>query len=79
MRMYINRITKLEFLCGFREAFFVSMTEKAICSGFAGASLVLYDPERVLSKLNVQLQTPTPLSSRASVEPPWVLKTLYTT
>jgi hypothetical protein len=79
MRMHINHITKLEFLCGFRKAFFVSMIEKAICSGFAGAGLVLYDPERVLSKLDVQLWTLTPSSSRASIEPPWVSKTPHNT
>ena len=30
MRMYINHVSKLEFLCAFREAFFASMTEKNI-------------------------------------------------
>jgi hypothetical protein len=28
IRMYINHISKLEFLCTFREAFFISMTER---------------------------------------------------
>jgi len=30
MRMYINHVSKLEFLYGFRKAFFASMTEKNI-------------------------------------------------
>jgi len=30
MRIYINYVSKLEFLYGFREAFFASMTEKNI-------------------------------------------------
>lgn len=30
MRMHINHVSKLEFLCGFREAFFASITEKNI-------------------------------------------------
>jgi len=30
MRMYINHVSKVEFLCGFREAFFASMIEKNI-------------------------------------------------
>ncbi|KAL2125816.1 hypothetical protein VTI74DRAFT_2624 [Chaetomium olivicolor] len=55
MRAHINHVSKLEFLCGFREAFFASMTEKNIQGGFAGAGLVPYDPERVLSKLDIQL------------------------
>ena len=55
MRSHINHISKLEFLCAFREAWTASMTEKNIKGGFAGAGLVPYDPERVLSKLDVQL------------------------
>ena len=46
--MHINHVSKLEFLCAFREAFFASISEKNIQDGFAGAGLVLYDPERVL-------------------------------
>jgi hypothetical protein len=75
MRMHINHVSKLEFLCGFREAFFASMTEKNIQGGFAGAGLVPYNPERVLSKLDVKLRTPTPLNSRAGTPQPWVFQT----
>jgi hypothetical protein len=75
MRAHINHVSKLEFLCAFREAFFASMTEKNIQGGFAGAGLVPYDPERVLSKLDVRLRTPTPLNSRASTPQPWVCQT----
>jgi len=70
--MYINYVSKLEFLCGFREAFFASLMEKNICGGFVGAGLILYDLERVLSKLDIKLRTPTPLNSRASTLQPWV-------
>jgi hypothetical protein len=70
----INYISKLEFFCVFREVFFISITEKNIQSGFAGASLIPYDPDRVISKPNIQLRTPTP------ARPPdpathWVSKT----
>jgi hypothetical protein len=75
MRAHINHISKLEFLCAFREAFFASMTEKNIRGGFTGAGLVPYDPERVLSKLDVRLRTPTPLNSRAGTPQPWVFQT----
>ena len=64
MRTHINHISKLEFLYAFREAFFASITERNIQGGFAGAGLVPYDPERVLSKLDIKLRTPTPLTSR---------------
>ncbi|KAL2015357.1 hypothetical protein VTK56DRAFT_5775 [Thermocarpiscus australiensis] len=75
MRMHINHVSKLEFLCAFREAFFASITEKNIQGGFAGAGLVPYDPERVLSKLDIKLRTPTPLNSRAGTPQPWVFQT----
>jgi len=75
MRIHINYVSKLEFLYGFREAFFASMTEKNIQGGFAGAGLVLFDLERVLSKLDVKLRTPTPLNSRAGTPQPWVFQT----
>jgi hypothetical protein len=75
MRMHINHMSKLEFLCSFREAFFVSIIEKNIQGGFAGAGLVPYDPERVLAKLDVKLRTPTPPTSRPSSIQPWVFQT----
>ena len=58
--MYINHVSKLEFLYGFREAFFTSITGRNIQGGFAGAGLMPHDPERVLSKLDVKLRTLTP-------------------
>jgi hypothetical protein len=75
MRAHINHVSKLEFLCAFREAFFTSITEKNIQGSFAGARLVPYDPERVLSKLGVKLRTPTPPTSRPGTAQPWVPQT----
>ncbi|PGH26584.1 hypothetical protein AJ80_01713 [Polytolypa hystricis UAMH7299] len=43
MRMHVTHISKLEFLCAFREAFFSSMTEKNTQGGFAGAGLIPYN------------------------------------
>ena len=57
MRAHINHVSKLEFLCAFREAFFTSITERNIQGGFAGARLVPYNPEKVLSKLDVKCHT----------------------
>jgi len=64
IRMHINHVSKLEFLCAFREAFFASITEKNIQGGFAGAGIVPFDLERVLSKLDVKLRTLIPPTSR---------------
>ena len=69
MRAHINHVSKLEFLCGFRAAFFASITKRNIQGGFAGAGLVPYDLERVLSKPDVKLRTLTPLNSRATTRP----------
>jgi hypothetical protein len=60
MRNYINHITKLEFLPCFKGAFLALITKSNIQGGFRGAGLVLFDLERVLSKLDVRLRTPTP-------------------
>ena len=75
MRAHINHVSKVDFLCAFREAFFASMTEKNIQGSFAAAGLVPYDPERVLSKLDVQLQTPTPTGPPSDSGAPWVSRT----
>jgi hypothetical protein len=75
IRMRITHISKLEFLCAFRAAFFASITEENIQGGFAGAGLLPYDPERVISKLDIQLRTPTPPSSSAGAALPWISQT----
>ena len=73
--MNITYISKLEFLYTFREAFFASITEKNIQGGFTGAGLVPYNPERVISKLNIRIRTPTPPASSPNTALPWVSQT----
>jgi hypothetical protein len=68
IRHHINHITKLEFLPAFKAAFEQSFTSANICSAFRGTGLVPLQPDVVLSKLDVQLRTPTP-------EAPWEAKT----
>jgi hypothetical protein len=60
IRMSITHISKLEFLQAFRSAFYTAITENNVRGGFAGAGLVPYDPDKVISKLDIQLRTPTP-------------------
>jgi hypothetical protein len=60
IRHHINHITKLEFLPAFKAAFDRSFTSANICSAFRGAGLVPLQPDTVLSKLDVQLRTPSP-------------------
>ncbi|KAG9185080.1 hypothetical protein G6011_03027 [Alternaria panax] len=72
IRHYINHITKLEFLPAFKAAFDRSFTSANICSAFRGAGLVPLQPDVVLSKLDVQLRTPTPATLP---EAPWEART----
>jgi hypothetical protein len=60
IRHHINYITKLEFLLAFKAAFDRAFTLSNICLAFRGAGLVPLQPDAVLSKLDVQLRTPTP-------------------
>jgi hypothetical protein len=60
IRHHINHITKLEFLPAFKAAYNRSFTSTNICSAFRGAGLVPLQPDAVLSKLDVQLRTPSP-------------------
>jgi hypothetical protein len=47
---YINKET---FLLAFRAAYEKTFTAENVRAGFRGAGLVLYDPDAVLSKLDV--------------------------
>ena len=60
IRHHINHVTKLEFLPAFKAAFNRAFTPANIHSAFRGAGLVPHCPDAVLSKLDVQLRTPTP-------------------
>lgn len=60
VRLSVNHVTKLEFLPAFETAFNAALTTQNIAGGFRGAGLVPFDPEAVISKLDVRLRTPTP-------------------
>ncbi|KFZ24810.1 hypothetical protein V502_00710, partial [Pseudogymnoascus sp. VKM F-4520 (FW-2644)] len=75
MRVGVNYIDKSDFLPAYFTARIESLTSNTIRSGFAAAGLVPYDPERVLSKLNTQLRTPTPPPPPTTEQAPWVPET----
>jgi hypothetical protein len=56
-----KKIKKEAFLPAFKAAFKKAITKDNIYTGFRGARLVPYNPEAVISKLNVVLYTLTPL------------------
>ena len=65
---HITHITKTDFLPAFFAAFQSAMTEKNVKGAFRGGGLVPFDPESVLSRLDVRLRTPSPIEGAA--EPP---------
>jgi hypothetical protein len=75
-RLGVNHIDKFDFLKAFPAARESAFQRETIRNSFAGAGLVLFDPDRVLSQLDVQLKTPTPPGSRSTNSAP---KTPYTT
>ena len=64
MRLGINHIDKLDFLMAYPTARDSAFQALIIKNSFAAGGLVPFDPERVLSKLNIRLRTPTPSGSR---------------
>jgi hypothetical protein len=57
IRCYINYITKLEFLLAFKVAFYKAFIASNICAGFRATSLVLFNLDAVLLRLNVVVCT----------------------
>ncbi|KAH7462316.1 hypothetical protein FOMA001_g18693 [Fusarium oxysporum f. sp. matthiolae] len=71
----INHITKIEFFPTFHAAHRATITESNIKGGFRGAGLAPFDPENVISKLDVQLRTPTPPAEVTIPSTPWTART----
>lgn len=59
-RNHVHHISKETFLPAFKAAYEQTFTEDNARAEFRGAGLVLFNPEAVLSKLDVRLRTPTP-------------------
>ena len=66
MRARINHIDKLDFLEAYPSARIEAFKSETIKNSFAAAGLIPYNPDRVISKLDIRLRTPTPPSSRGS-------------
>ena len=75
IKAHINHITKVEFFLAFTAAYKESMTAQNAQAGFRGAGLVPFDPQAVLSKLDVKLRTPTPSRPSTANTNPWVSQT----
>jgi hypothetical protein len=55
IKTYINHITKVEFFLVFIVIYKESITAENAQAGFRGASLVPFDPQAILLKLDVKL------------------------
>ena len=75
IKSHINHITKVEFLIAFQAAFSKVFTPDNVKAGFRGAGLVPLDPDRVISKLDVKLSTPSPTGSLPAATIPWASQT----
>jgi hypothetical protein len=56
----VNHIDKCEFLLLYKQARQAALHQNNIQAGFAATSLVPYSPDRVLSQLHAEYQTPPP-------------------
>jgi len=75
MRAHITYIAKEDFLPAFYKAYNATITLSNIQAGFRATGLVPYDPEYVISQLDVKPSTPTPPGSSTGLPQPWVSKT----
>ena len=66
MHLGINHIDKLNFLEAYPHTRVETFKAETIKNSFAAAGLVPFGPDQVLSKLNIQLRTPTPPGSQGS-------------
>jgi type I site-specific restriction endonuclease len=75
IRCSINHITKTEFFPAFYAAHQATITESNIRGGFRGVGLIPFNPESAISKLDMQLRTPTPPEEDIGQAQPWTPKT----
>jgi hypothetical protein len=73
IKAYINHITKVKFFIAFQKAYNKTMMKENIKAGFCGAGLIPYNPQAILSKLDVKLYTPTPTGP--PIVDPWTSQT----
>ncbi len=59
IKVYINYIIKTKFFIAFKTVYLNIMTSKNIQTGFRNVGLMPYNPQAILSKFNVKLQTST--------------------
>jgi len=71
MRVGINHIDKDDFLTLYQEIRPAVFQSGTIQSGFRATGIIPFDPDRVLSELHVQMQTPSPPRVLTQAPRPW--------
>ena len=66
IKLYISRIDKCDFLTAYPRARKEAFKPETILNSFAAAGIAPFNPNRVISKLNIRLITPPPPPSRGS-------------
>ena len=75
MRRYITHVSKEDFLPAFYEAYTSSITPNNIRAGFKASGLVTFDPERVISQLDIVAIVRTPSPNPSLPTQTWQSKT----
>lgn len=75
MRAGINHVDKDDFLDLYLQARAKTYTLSTIQSGFKATSLVPFNPDEVLSRLHIQLKTPSPVRPIIEAPSPWIPET----
>ncbi len=76
IQSYINYIIKPDFFVYFYIVFFVIFDEENIRIGFQSISLVPFNPEAVISKLDIKLYISIPIRPLSAEIDFWIFKTL---
>ena len=75
MRARVTHITKEEFFPAIYTAYKASITKSNILGAFRGAGIRPFNPDYVISQLDVKLHTPSPPGSSDGLKLPWLPKT----
>ncbi len=76
IRSYINYIIKPDFFVCFHTTFFVTFDEKNIRANFRGTGLIPFNPETMISKLDIKLYTPISTGPPLTEANLWIFKIL---
>ncbi|ESZ90927.1 hypothetical protein SBOR_8699 [Sclerotinia borealis F-4128] len=72
IKAHINHISKVEFFIAFKAAYQQSITVQNMKAGFQETGLIPFDPQAILSKLDIRIRTPTPLPIPLESADSWV-------